>query len=158
MAFKINISEKGKTYKTEIQSESIMEKKVGDKIKGEEIMPELSGYELEITGASDIAGFPVKKDVEGMGLRRVLLTKGFGMKDNYDGIRKRKSVRANTIDASIIQLNLNVLKQGSKKLDEIFPEQVKAREDKKKVREDKIKAAKNPAPKTEAAPEAQTAA
>lgn len=154
MPFKINISEKGISYKLEVESESILNKKIGDKIDGKEIRSDLAGFEFEMTGASDKAGFPVKKGLEGVGLRRVLLKKGFAMKDNYPGIKRRKTVRADQITPDVVQINLDVKKKGEKKLEELFPEQVKAREDKKKARDEKIKAAKNPAPKTEAQPAA----
>ena len=132
MPFKLNISEKGKTYKLEVDTEFLIGKKIGDKIEGKEIKPELEGYELEITGTSDKAGFPGMKEVEGEGLRRVLLTKGWGMKKRprkegkgkprrmQKGLRLRKTVRGNTISRDIIQINLKVLKTGDKKLEEIF--------------------------------------
>lgn len=123
MPFKFNISEKGKAWKFESETEAIMGKSVGDKIKGGDIKPELEGYELEITGGSDNAGFPLAKDVEGIGLKRVLLTKGFAMKDDYPGIRRRKTVRGKQISNTIALINLNVVKAGSKKLAEVFPDQ-----------------------------------
>jgi len=58
MAFKINISHKGRTFKLETENESLIRMKIGDKINGDLISPDFDGYELEITGTSDIAGFP----------------------------------------------------------------------------------------------------
>ncbi len=53
MPFKINISEKsGKTYKLELDSEALVGKSLGEKVFGEEVSPDLAGYELVITGAS----------------------------------------------------------------------------------------------------------
>ena len=139
MPFKINISEKGgKTYKIEIESEAIIGKELHDKISGEDISPELKGYELEITGASDKSGFTAMKDVEGIGLKKVLLTYGKGMQKRHrkegkkklsnkrpKGLRLRRSVRGKIISPEISQINLKVLKQGDKKLLEIFPDQNK---------------------------------
>ena len=88
MAYKINISEKGKTYHLEAEADFIEGKQLGEKIKGAELSPDLEGYELEIAGASDKAGFPSFKEVEGPGLKRVLLSKGKGMK----GWNKRRYV------------------------------------------------------------------
>ena len=131
MAFKINISKKdGKTFKLEIDTEAIIGKKLGETIEGEELKAELAGYQLEIVGMSDKAGFPSLKEVEGIGLRRVLLTKGKGMKDPRSGVRLRKTIRGNTISKDIIQINTKVVKEGSKKLEEIFPEQNKPKEPK----------------------------
>lgn len=141
MPFKLNISDKGKAWKIESTSETLIGKTLGGKIKGEEIAPELAGYELEITGASDIAGFPHKKDVEGPELKRVLLTKGWGMWKKPrklgkkkvatpHGLRLRKTVRGSRISEKTVQININVLKHGHKKLEELFPDQNKPKEKK----------------------------
>lgn len=134
MPFKINISEKGKTFKLEADNESLVGIKIGEKIEGKDLKKELEGYELEITGTSDIAGFPGFKEIEGSGLQKMLLTYGKGMHKkprregkkptaSPRGLRLKKSVRGNTISKSTIQINIKVLKSGSKKLEEIFPEQ-----------------------------------
>jgi len=134
MAFKLNISNKdGKSWKLELADESIVGKSVGDKIEGKEIKPELDGYEFEIAGGSDVAGFPMSNNVEGLGLKKVLLKKGWGMKNNGEGLRLRKTVRGKTISASVVQINLKILKEGSKKLNEIFPEQNQPKTVEKKV-------------------------
>ncbi|MEM1535660.1 MAG: S6e family ribosomal protein, partial [Candidatus Pacearchaeota archaeon] len=119
--FKLNISDKGKTYKVETNSELFLGKKLGEKIKGEIIkeIPELADYELEITGASDNAGFPCLPSIPGTGRKRVLLTKGKGMRDKTKGLRLRKTVHGNTIDETIVQINLKVVKHGAKPLEEI---------------------------------------
>ena len=48
MEFKINISEKGKTFHLETESEGFIGKKIGEKISGRDISGDLSGYEFEI--------------------------------------------------------------------------------------------------------------
>jgi small subunit ribosomal protein S6e len=121
MPFKINISEKGKTYKLEADIEALIGKKIGDKVEGKEIKQELEGYELEITGTSDKAGFPGKIDIEGSALKKVLLKKGWGIKDTRKGLRLKKTVRGNTISRDTIQINMKIIKQGNRKLEEIFP-------------------------------------
>jgi len=144
MVFKINISEKtGKTYKIETDTESLIDKSLHDKIQGQDILPELKGYEFEIAGASDKSGFTAMKEVEGIGLKKVLLTYGKAMKkrpkkegkkkrsdSTPKGLRLRKTVRGKMISKSISQINLKVLKQGEKKLSEIFSEQNKPKEKK----------------------------
>lgn len=133
MALKLNIADKGKAWKLELEhGEGLFGKNVGDKIDGKDVKHELAGYELEITGGSDIAGFPMSKDAEGIGLKKVLLTKGWGMHDTRKGVRLRKSVRGKTISEAVVQLNMNVIKHGHKKLDEVFPEQVKKEVEEKK--------------------------
>lgn len=126
MAFKINIGHKGKTWKIESESEALVGKSLGDRVDGKEIKAELEGYEFEIKGGSDSAGFPLYKEVEGIGLRRVMFTKGWGMHDKQKGLRLRKTVRGKTISGAVSQINLMVVKEGLKKLEEIFPEQNKA--------------------------------
>ncbi len=137
--FKINLSTKdGKTYKLEAEALSLKEKKLGNKIKGEDISEDLKDYELEITGASDKAGFTAMKNVQGIGLKKVLLGYGKGMHKRPKGdkkvnkkplgLRLRKTVRGNTISDAISQINIKILKEGGKKLSEIFPEQNKSKE------------------------------
>jgi small subunit ribosomal protein S6e len=123
MAFKLNISDKGKAWKVETESEYLIGKSFGDKISGSEIKPELEGYELTITGGSDISGFPMHKEVEGIGLKKLLFIKGWGMKNKQSGLRLRKSVRGKTVSPSYVQINMKVVKAGSKALAEVFPEQ-----------------------------------
>ena len=75
MPFKINISEKtGKTYQLELESEELIGKDLHAKIDGKDILPDLEGYEFEIAGASDKAGFTAMENVEGIGLKKILLS------------------------------------------------------------------------------------
>ena len=81
MPFKINISEKnGKTFHMDLDSEAFFGKEIKGKVQGTEISPDLAGYEFEIAGASDKAGFSAREDVEGIGLKGVLMNYGIGMK------------------------------------------------------------------------------
>tara|TARA_Y100000034_G_scaffold128905_1_gene184392 strand:+ start:2553 stop:3272 length:720 start_codon:yes stop_codon:yes gene_type:complete len=139
MVFKLNISQKGKAWKLELDSEILVGKKLNEKIPGKEISQDLDGYELEITGATDFAGFPHMKNFEGPERRKVLLTKGPGLHkrpkkegkkkvSTPKGLRYRKSQRGNQISDKTIQINLKVEKEGSKKLAEIFPDQNKKEE------------------------------
>ena len=127
MVFKINISDKGKSWKVETEGAEIIGKSLGEKVNGNDVSPNLEGYEFEITGGSDISGLPLYVGLEGIGLKRILLKKGWGMKDNREGMRLRKTVRGKTISEKVVQINLKVLKHGSKKLEEIFPEQNQAK-------------------------------
>ncbi|MBS3080153.1 30S ribosomal protein S6e [Candidatus Pacearchaeota archaeon] len=124
MPFKINISHKGKTYKLESEDEFFIGKKIGDTFKGEELHKDLSGYELEITGTSDISGIPGFKGLEGIRYHRKLLTFGKGMKDRKKGLRLRKTLRGEEISAKTIQINCKILKEGSKKFEELIKKEV----------------------------------
>ena len=144
MVFKINISEKnGKTYHLELESEELIGKELHDKIDGKDISADLNGYEFEITGASDSAGFTALESVEGTTLKRVLLGYGKAMhkrprkegkkkvsNPKPKGLRMRKTVRGRVISPVIVQINLKILKEGHKKLSEIFPEQNQPKEKK----------------------------
>lgn len=142
MAFKINISHKGKTIKKEVDNEALMGRKIGETIKGNEVAAELADYELEITGTSDRAGFPGKKDLEGPELRKVLLTKGFGMhkmpkregkkkRALHKGARLKKTLRGNTVGSATIQINTRVKKEGSTKFEDLLPKKEVPKEEKK---------------------------
>ncbi len=128
MAFKINISDKGISWRTESNAEFLIGKSVGDKVNGEELGRDFEGYEFEITGGSDNSGFPLYKEVEGIGLRRVLLKKGWGMHNKRKGVRLRKTVRGKTIFEKTVQINMKLVKEGGKKLREIFQDQNKKEE------------------------------
>jgi small subunit ribosomal protein S6e len=118
--FKLNISHKGKTYKLESENESLVGKRIGETIEGKELSKDLAGYELEITGTSDIAGKAGLKGLEGPGYHRVLLTKGKCMRDTRKGIRLRKTLRGEEISLKTIQINCKVLKEGNKKFGELL--------------------------------------
>lgn len=173
--FKINLNTKeGKTFKIEAEAESLIGKKLGEKINGKDISPDFANYELEIRGASDKSGFTAIKDVDGVGLNRILLTYGKAMKKRPrkegkkkqlckkpKGLRLRRTVRGNTISEATSQINLKILKQGSKKIEEIFPDQIKKEEPKaeeKPVEETKEEIKEKPqeqkqTPKEETKPE-----
>ncbi len=130
MAFKINVAHKGKTFKVETEDEKIVGYSIGDTIKGEEFSDDLTGYELEITGTSDKAGFMGSPEIDGPNLHRVLLGYGRGMhmkpkgekkvNKKPNGLKLRKTVRGKEISLFTIQINTKVLTEGSKKFDALF--------------------------------------
>ncbi len=117
MAFKINVSHKGKTMVFETENENLVDKVIGESVDGSDISSELEGYTVEITGTSDKAGFPGFKDLQGPALRKVLLTRGKGMWDTRKGVRLRKTVRGNAVSLNTVQINTKVTKEGSKKFE-----------------------------------------
>lgn len=163
MTFKINIAEKtGKTYKLESEGEALISKELHDKIQGNDISKDLEGYEFEITGASDKAGFPSLEIIQGIGLKKVLLSYEKGMKkrpkkegkikrskNRPKGLRLRKTARGKVISEDIVQINLKLLKEGSKKLSVIFPEQNKSAET--EVKKEEVQANENIQKKQESA-------
>ncbi len=151
MPFKINISHKGKTFQIETESEVIVGKKIGEKIKGGDIASNLEGYELEITGTSDISGIPGFKGLEGIEYHRKLLKYGPGMKDKRKGIRLRKTLRGEEISLKTIQVNTNVIKEGKKKFKDLTskPEEEKPVEEKKEEKPTEEKKEETKEPKEE---------
>ena len=134
MPFKLNISEKGKSWKIESTSETLIGKKLEETINGKDVAETLEGYQLKITGASDLSGFPHKADVQGQEVKHLILNYGWGMhkrprkegkkkRVSPKGLRLRKSVRGQQLSEKTSQINLIVIKHGSKTLAEIFPEQ-----------------------------------
>ena len=120
MVFKINISDKGKTYKIETESEVLVGKSIGETFNGQDISPELKGFEIKITGHSDLSGIPGFKGLEGDVYHKRLLTFGPGMKDKRKGIRLRKTNRGEEISIKNIQINTKVIKEGTKKFNDLF--------------------------------------
>ncbi len=110
----------GKTHQIELEDNSrILGKKIGDTFEGG--IAGLDGYELEITGGSDKQGFPMRRSIEGTARRSVLLEDGSGIDEKGD-VRKRKTVRGNTVSDEIEQLNTKVVESGSKSVEDLLSE------------------------------------
>lgn len=114
VTFKVVIGTKnGKCVQKEVpepDSKGFLGKKIGETIKGELIG--LTGYEFSITGGSDHAGFPMRKDIQGPGRKRILTVEGTGVKKGRKGQRQRKTVCGNTIHNNISQINLKITQEG----------------------------------------------
>lgn len=133
--FKFVISHKGKSYQLEVDQskcESLFGLKIGDRFRGDIIG--LHGYELEIRGGTDKDGFPMRADIEGIGKKKILISKSCGFSGKkrikkkmvkIKGLRRRKTVRGNTISNFITQINCKVVKVGEKSLDELIPKKEK---------------------------------
>jgi small subunit ribosomal protein S6e len=117
--FKIVLSEPktGLTVQKEVKdpaSQRFIGLKIGDTFKGEIIS--LTGYEFQITGGSDFCGFPMRKDISGVGRKRILAVEGIGLKKIAKGVKQRKTVCGNTIHAKISQINAKMTKEGAEKV------------------------------------------
>ena len=138
-AFKVNIAHKGKTFRAETENEELIGRSIGESIKGDLISDELKGYELEITGTSDKAGFPGLPEIAGPNLKKILLSYGRGMHKKSKGLKKinkrpaglklRKTVRGKEISLSTVQINTKVIKEGSGKFDDLFKKEEAAGEE-----------------------------
>lgn len=131
MEFKVVIGDPktGKSYQKSVPEKSLTGKKIGEKIDGRILG--LDNYELEITGGSDDCGFPMRKDIDGILRKKILAVKGIGIKTNDKKGRKiRKTVRGNTISPKTVQINMKVIKQGTKSLDELLGKKEEKSEEK----------------------------
>jgi small subunit ribosomal protein S6e len=121
MKIVISNPENGKSYQKELeatQAKTLFGKKLKETVNGDAIG--MMGYELIITGGSDKQGFPMRADLHGTSRKKLLLTGGTGYKPKEKGIRRRKSVRGNTVSEEIAQVNLKVVKAGKDALDKIL--------------------------------------
>ena len=125
----INDIKNGKSHQVQISghhANSLIGKKIGDEVDG--IFVQLPGYKLILSGGTDKNGFPMRKDFPGMGRRRLLLSKSKGFNAKENGLRKKKSIRGNTINQDIVQINMKVTKYSSKPIDKLI---IKEDKDKK---------------------------
>ena len=119
MAFKVVVSNKAETYQMEVDDTKALNGLViGDEFDGG--LVGLDGYTLKITGGSDKNGFTMKKDVPGTRRIKSLLTGGIGYHPKADGVKRRKTVRGNTIADDIVQINSVVVNEGAKPIAEIL--------------------------------------
>jgi len=119
--FKLTINDikAKKTYKKEVESDIFLNRKIGDKISGDEFG--FKGYEFTITGGSDKQGFPMRSDLQGIGRKKPLLVSGIGIrKKQVKGMQQRRTMHGNTIDENISQINLKVEKYGRDTLPKIL--------------------------------------
>lgn len=122
MKLVISDSKTGKSYGIEVGKDKeslIIGKKIGDKLEGGAFGAE--GYEIGITGGSDLAGFPMRRDVSGARRAGVILSSGTGYRTTGKGVRAKRYVRGNLISDQIMQINSKVLQAGPKPLEELFP-------------------------------------
>lgn len=111
----------GKSYQTRVEghhANSIRGKQISDEVDG--IFVGLPGYKLQITGGSDIDGFTMKKNIPGPGRKKILGKGGVGFKSQEQGVRKKKTVRGNTVSNDINQVNMKVIEQGPKNIPELL--------------------------------------
>jgi len=154
--FKINIADPkaGKCYKTEVkdaQAAPFMGLNIGEKIEGSKLG--IDGYEFQITGGTDFCGFPMRRGILGV-RKRITIYQGTGFKGGFSGMKKRKTVCGHKINETISAVNLKVLKEGTKKLSDMFG---KKEEGKEEVKEKPKKEEKKPEakPKEEKKPKAK---
>ncbi len=126
---KIVFSDKktGKTAQSEIPKDSeaaYLGKKIGEVVDG--TAAGLPGFKLKVTGLSDNAGSPSRREIEGTRKARPLLSYGVGMKVREKGHRSRRLVRGNTISTDTAQINTVIEEYGAMGTEELFKPKAKA--------------------------------
>jgi len=117
----INDTKNGKSHQVQVSghhANSLIGKQIGDEVDG--IFISLPGYKLQVTGGTDKNGFAMRRDLPGMSRRRLLLSKSSGFKPKEKGLRKKKSIRGNTVNQDIVQINMKVTKHSSKPIDKLI--------------------------------------
>lgn len=140
--FKFVISHSKKSWQVEKDQKEcpLVGKKIGETFSADFLG--FNGYELQITGGSDKDGFPMRRDIEGMVKARTVIDSPPGFHPDKEGMRKRKTLRGNTISADIAQINCKVTKAGEKALEETLGEPGKKKEEGKKEDKEAEKAEK----------------
>ena len=132
----VNDTKNGKSHNIQVSghhANSLIGKKISDEVDG--IFVSLPGYKLQITGGTNKDGFPMRKDFPGTVRRRILLGDGLGFKPKDSGKRKKKSIRGNTINPDIVQINMKVIKHSSKRIEDLIKIEKKEEGDKKEEQE-----------------------
>jgi small subunit ribosomal protein S6e len=110
--FKIVVSDpktgKAKTVNVKNdKAKALIGLKIGEVFDGSLIG--LSGVKLKITGGSDRSGFPMLAYLQGPVKKSIILTKDIGFKPKKKGLRKRKTVRGNTIAEDTALINVVIV-------------------------------------------------
>jgi len=147
--FKLVVSDpkSKKAYQKEVDQKQsgFIGKKIGEHISGDFVG--LTGYKLEVTGGSDKEGFPMRKDVDGTARKRLLIAYPPGYHTKVKGMRRRKSIRGNTISDQTSQINVKIVGYGAKSVEELLG--VKPKEEKPTEAKPVEKEAKTEQPKEE---------
>ena len=132
----VNDTKSGKSHNILVSghhANSLIGKKISDEVDG--IFVSLPGYKLQITGGTNKDGFPMRADLPGTTRRKLLLSKGLGYKPKENGKRKKKSIRGNTINPDVVQINMKVIKHSTKKIEDLVKVEKKEEEVKKEEQE-----------------------
>jgi small subunit ribosomal protein S6e len=100
----------GKTYQRDVEGQDanrFLGRELGEEVDGSAVG--LDGFTLELTGGSDTAGRPMRKDVAGTSLKELLLEGGVGYHPTRDGERKRVTVRGREVSEETVQINAKVV-------------------------------------------------
>ncbi|MEM4481552.1 MAG: 30S ribosomal protein S6e [Desulfurococcaceae archaeon] len=89
------------------RSNAFLGLKIGEEIDGGVVG--LRGVKLQVTGGSDLSGFPMRPDISGSLKKRPLISNPPGLRPKERGERRRRTVRGNTVAADTAQINTKVI-------------------------------------------------
>lgn len=121
----INDPKTGRAYQREVKGHyagALMGKRLGEEVDG--IFFDLPGYKLVLRGGSDKDGVPMRPGLRGPRRKRVLLSRGPGFRPRKKGLRRRKTLRGDTVGPDTVQLNLKIVHHGPKTVEDAFQEKV----------------------------------
>ncbi|MCX6773959.1 MAG: 30S ribosomal protein S6e [Candidatus Micrarchaeota archaeon] len=117
----LNIGTKnGKTYQVDVPAEKesfLAGKRVNEEVDAGFIG--LAGWTIKLTGGSDKSGVPMRHDVHGQRKEKILLSSGPGYKPDRKGARAKKTVRGDTYNQEIVQVNAVATAEGSVAIDTV---------------------------------------
>ena len=131
----VNDTKNGKSHQVQVSghhANSLIGKKIGDEVDG--IFISLPGYKLQITGGTDKDGFAMRNDLPGMGRRRLLLSDSKGFNATEKGMRRKKSIKGNTVNQDVVQINMKVTKHSSRPIESLISAQKKEEDTKEEVK------------------------
>lgn len=119
--FKLTIAhpKTGRSYKRDIagkEAEALLGKDIGDSVPGDGLG--FAGYQFQITGGSDYAGFPMRRGLQGFGRKHILTYHGVGFsgRDRWGksqkGLRIKTTVCAQKIYPKVSQVNMKIVQEG----------------------------------------------
>jgi len=126
----VNDTKKGKSHQVQVSghhANSLVGKKIGDEVDG--IFVSLPGYKLQITGGTDKDGFAMRNDLPGVRRRKLLLSESKGFNAPEGGMRRKKSIRGNTISLDVVQINMKVTKHSSRSIDDLLKKEAEKTEE-----------------------------
>jgi len=130
----VNDVKKGQSHQVQVSghhANSLIGKKIGDEVDG--IFISLPGYKLKITGGTDKNGFPMRKDLPGTRRRSLLLSESLGFHPKEKGLRTKKSIKGNTINQDLVQINMQITKYSSKNIEDLLQATKEEKKEKKEA-------------------------
>lgn len=103
----------GRSYQQEVDGQDanrFLGKEIGEEVDGSAVG--LDGATVQITGGSDVVGRPMREDVAGSNLKKIMVAGGTGFEATREGERKRITVRGREVSDVIAQVNAVVVDAG----------------------------------------------